>query len=132
MAHALRVQHKRNYLHITVTGDNTPKDVEQYLSEVREACIAEKCPHVLIEENLRGPGLGLLEMFKVIAGAARPSTEVSCIAYVDVNPEHQLSAQKFAETVATNRGMIVRVFEDLPKAEEWLAEYAQGSGNPPQ
>jgi hypothetical protein len=42
------------------------------------------------------------------------------IAYVDTNPEHDPKTMKFAETVATNRGVNVRVFSGLEDAEKWL------------
>lgn len=124
MSHALKVIRKDNYLHVTVTGDNTPDDVLGYLGEVRNACIEHSCPSVLIEENLRGPSMETLELFLIVAKAAQPSPSVRRIAYVDVNPEHDLDRMKFAETVAVNRGMQVRVFASIPDAEQWLTHKA--------
>jgi hypothetical protein len=40
------------------------------------------------------------------------------IAYVDVNAEGDL--MKFAETVAVNRSLPVRVFSTVGEAERWL------------
>jgi hypothetical protein len=42
------------------------------------------------------------------------------IAFVDVNPNHDQGLMKFAETVAVNRGVQVRVFRNVPAAEQWL------------
>jgi hypothetical protein len=124
MAHELSVTRKGAYLHVTVTGDNTPEDVQQYLAKVQATCVQHNCPYVLIEENLQGPSLQTLELFQVIAKAAQPSPAVRCVAYIDVNPEHDANRMKFAEAVASNRGMMVKIFADLPEAEEWLARYA--------
>jgi hypothetical protein len=42
------------------------------------------------------------------------------IAYVDVNAAGAL--MQFAETVAVNRALPVKVFPTVAEAEEWLAE----------
>jgi hypothetical protein len=58
-----------------VEGDNTLEDVRQYLAEVREACAAESCTRVLVEENLRGPSLRTMDIFAIAArgGTPRPA-----------------------------------------------------------
>src|SRR5262249_19507101 len=53
------------YLHVKVSGDNTPETVLKYLGEVRAACERLACPYVLIEESLRGPRLDTLDIFAV-------------------------------------------------------------------
>jgi hypothetical protein len=42
------------------------------------------------------------------------------MAYVDINPEHDLGEMKFSENVAVNRGISVRVFATVQEAEAWL------------
>ena len=121
MSYDLKVVPKQDYLHVTVRGINTPETVLRYLSEVRDACLRHASKKVLIEENLQGPGLGVVGIFEVVT---RASTNVwpaiLRIAYVDVNPEHDPKTMKFAETVASNRGVNVRVFSGLEDAEQWL------------
>ncbi len=41
------------------------------------------------------------------------------IAYVDLKPEHQ-EVNLFGETVAVNRGVGVKFFQEVAKAEAWL------------
>jgi hypothetical protein len=43
------------------------------------------------------------------------------MAYVDINPEHNAKAMQFAEDVAVNRGVSVKVFLTIPAAEQWMA-----------
>jgi hypothetical protein len=108
---------------VTVTGENTPENVLGYLTAVRAACVQRGCPAVLIEENLKGPGLSITKIFDVISKAsqgARPG--VTIMAYVDVNSEHDRTRMKFAEDVAVNLGISVRVFDSLPDAEQWLRD----------
>jgi hypothetical protein len=42
------------------------------------------------------------------------------IAFVDNNPEHDLSRMQFAEDVAVNRGADMRLFGSVEAAERWL------------
>jgi len=126
----LEVVLKEGYLHATVRGANSAEAVLGYLSEIREACLRRGYKRVLIEENLQGPGLGTVNVFEVTSTAsARTWPAVLRIAFVDVNPEHDPAAMKFAETVARNRGINVRVFSRVDEAEKWFAsEPTDGSG----
>jgi len=122
MSYLLKVEHKTNYLHVTVRGKNASKNVLSYLSEVRDKCLEHKCPNVLIEENLKGPGLGTSAIFDVVSEASKNVHPViRHIAYVDVNPEHDIKELKFAESVAVNRAVNVRLFSSITEAEKWFA-----------
>jgi hypothetical protein len=109
------------YLHVTVDGRNSAANVRQYLFNIHEACIQRKCTVVLIEENLQGPGLGIGTIHDIVSQASKKTRPVvTKIAYVDVNKEHLPGPMGFAETVAVNRGVNVRVFSDVDKARLWL------------
>lgn len=111
MSYQLTVHPQPGYLYIKVTGVNSPETVQAYLLDVVTACAQHVCPHVLIEENLSGPGLETSEIFQVVSEASKNVWPiVQRIAYTDVNPDHELASMLFAETVAVNRGVNVRVF----------------------
>jgi hypothetical protein len=121
MSYDLTVEHKTNYLHVSVRGKNTPENVLNYLSDVREKCLQHKCPNVLIEENLEGPGLSTIAIFDIVTEASkRVHPLILKIAYVDVNPGHDLNELKFAENVAVNRAVNVKLFSGVSEAEKWL------------
>ena len=121
MSYTLRFEHKKNFLYASVQGKNTAENVSLYLSEVRMKCLELQCPRVLIEENLEGPGLGTFTIFDVISNASgRVAPFGLRIAYVDSNPEHDAMNLKFAENIAVNRGVIVKVFSNVEEAEKWL------------
>ena len=121
MPYELTVKEKAGYLYVTVTGDNTKDTVLRYLSDVYAACAERKCPVVLIEENLAGPPLGVFDIYEVVGKASQSVyPTIRRIAFVDMNPEHNVGTMKFAEDVATNLGVKVRVFSDLLDAEKWL------------
>lgn len=107
---------KPGYLHAVVTGRNTRENVVRYLAEVRRECQARGCTRLLIEERLEGPRLDRGDVFDVASGGAAPGLPL--IAYVDVNAQGTL--MNFAEDVAFNRGVRIRVFGSVPEAERWL------------
>lgn len=119
MSYELRLTQEPEFLHAVVTGTNSRENVAAYLNEVRNECVARNCSRVLIEEHLEGPRLGVMDVFEVAAeGSMRAPAQIIAMAYVDVNAGGDL--MKFAETVAINRGLSVRVFSSVSDARGWL------------
>ena len=117
----IEITDRNDYLHVTVSGRNTAANVRNYLSAIHAACLQRKCTIVLIEENLRGPGLGIGAIHDIVRQASKNTRPVvTRIAYVDVNKEHPPGPMGFAETVAVNRGVNVRVFSDAHDARQWI------------
>lgn len=131
MAYILSVKPSGDQLHFTVTGENTAENVSGYFSEVLQICHQRRCSRVLIEENLQGPSLNTYTIFNIITEALQHNPRESRLfAYVDINPMHNMDAMHFAETVAVNRGVLVKLFSNVPEAERWLANQKQsGSGS---
>ena len=121
MSYTLNTESRGAYLYITVTGENSLETVRDYLSEVHEICLRYQCPDVLIVENLSGPSLNTLVIYDLVSRkSAQAAHVIGRMAYVDINPEHNFKAMEFAEDVAVNRGVMVRVFSNIPEAEQWL------------
>jgi hypothetical protein len=115
----LDIQHKKNYLHITVTGKNSPETVSAFLESILEECSARKCQNILVEERLEGPRLSFSEIVQIASEASQQAAgRIQAFAYVDVNAEDD--SMRFAELVARNRAMPVRVFSSVPEAEAWI------------
>jgi hypothetical protein len=122
----LKVEQKPGYLHFTVTGRNSPDTVTSYMQEVIQEVAARRCPRVLIAENLEGPRLGTMEVFSMVtAGAKRYHGVLEALAFVDLNAEG--GVMRFAEDVAVNRGIPVRVFRNVEGAEKWLLAHSGGA-----
>jgi hypothetical protein len=122
MTYKLSFAQKPGYLHTVVTGGNSKENVARYLTDVQRECMERACRRVLIEERLEGPRLGLLDVFDIAAeGRDRVDGQLPVMAYVDVNAAGTL--MKFAEDVAVNRGINVRVFSTVADAEKWLLEF---------
>jgi hypothetical protein len=117
---SLEINESGAYLHAVVKGKNSKENVLKYLREVLRECAVRNYSKVLIEERLEGPRLGTLDVFSVSSeGASKALGKLKAMAYVDINAEGNL--MKFAETVAVNRGLPVRVFSTVSEAEKWLS-----------
>ena len=118
----LTFEEKPGYLHIRVSGENSAVNLRRYLREVYETSARMGVSSVLIEEDLRGPILNSVDVYRVVSEAsAETSPIILQIAYVDVNLEHASSSVDLGVAVARDRGVNVRPFRSLSDAEEWLA-----------
>jgi hypothetical protein len=125
------VARRPGYLHVSVTGENTTDNVRRSLQDVVSACAEHACSRVLIEEHLTGPSLGTVAVFEIASEGSRNAwPTVSQIAYVDTNPEHDAELMGFAETVAVNRGVRMRLFATVAEAEAWLAATREAHAGP--
>lgn len=129
MTYELTIDQKPTYLHAIVTGRNSREHVTRYLGAILQECMARRYCRVLIEERLEGPRLGTFDVFKIASeGSRRALGLFEAIAYVDVNAEGNL--MQFAETVAVNRALPVRVFSTVADAEQWLLDTERGGAEP--
>lgn len=121
MSYELRIQGAPSYLHVVVTGTNTPDVVRSYLREVQQLCANRGSTALLIEENLDGPGMPVGEIYRIVSeGTEYPIARALKVAFVNVNTEHPASSVRFAETVARNRGVNIRAFRNVQDAQAWL------------
>jgi hypothetical protein len=119
MSYKLTITQKPTYLHAIVTGMNSKENVAGYLEDIQRECTVRNCFRLLIEERLEGPRLRTMGVFQIASEASsRVQLQFEAIAYVDVNAEGDL--MNFAETVAVNRGLPVKVFSCVSEAEKWL------------
>jgi hypothetical protein len=119
MSYELTIHEKPGYLHAVVTGANTLENVMGYLKALRRECDARKCFRVLIEEKLTGRRLGTWDVYQIASAQSAGARGVfESIAYVDVNAAGDL--MRFAEVIATNRGVPMMVFSTVAEAEQWL------------
>jgi hypothetical protein len=108
-------------LHVNVSGENSPENVREYFEKARALCLEHRVSKVLLEENLSGASIGFMAVFEVVTQEIRAAEGVNLhIAFVDRNRTHNKDAMRFAETVALNRGVNARFFEDLTEARGWL------------
>jgi len=114
----ITIQVREGYLHATVHGDHTPENALRFLREVYEACMKHRIDSVLLEMRLEGPTMGTVNIFSVVQERSTAGRELRRIAYVDGGRDP--AKAKFAETVARNRGVNVRLFATVEEAKKWL------------
>jgi len=120
----IEFERRGNYLYALVTGTNSPETVAAYLDRIVEECRRTDCYRVLIEERLEGARLDASDVFAIAAeGSMKAMGLLHALAYVD---EQMGPMADFAETVAVNRGMPVRVFNTVAEADEWLRRQVEG------
>jgi hypothetical protein len=119
MSYKLTITPNATYLHAVVTGVNSIDNVVRYLGEIQRECVARNCFRVLIEERLDGPRLSIGKVFRIASqGSDRAQGKFEAIAFVDLNAEGD--SMEFAETVAVNRSLPVKMFDSISDAERWL------------
>ena len=112
------------FLQATVTGKNEANIVSAYLADILAECQRQSCFCVLIDEQLEGERLDASEVFDIASAGAQQALGVfQAVAYVE---ESMGAMAEFAETVAINRGMPVRVFRTVAEAEHWLIAQTEG------
>jgi len=122
MSYDLVIEEKPPYLHAKVSGTHNEQNAHRFLVDVHEAWVERNYSAVLLEMNFSGPSLGVLSIFNVISDRAPHAVGLKRIAYVDGGSGHDADQARFAETVARNRGVNVRLFGTVDDAECWLRE----------
>jgi hypothetical protein len=121
MSYHLTIEERPSYLHARVIGARNPENALRFLKEVYEACVNRGYSAVLLEMNLSGPSLDSASIFRVISQQSPDATRLQKIAYVDASTSDP-ERPRFAETVAINRGVNVRMFQDLDAAIQWMSD----------
>jgi len=119
MKYDIAVERKATYLQVTGTGALNEANARRFLVEAYQAALAHKCDSLLLEMGFSG-SMDLGKIYSVIAERSTDGAMLKRIAYVDLNPDHLPEAPEFAELVALNRGVNVRLFRSLAEAERWL------------
>jgi hypothetical protein len=117
----IALEERPTYLHAKVVGPRTPENAQRYLEEVYAACVRTGLPDVLLEMCFSGPSLGAPGIFQVISRCAEDGAKLRRVAYVEASMDDALKPQ-FAETVARNRAVNIRLFFDIAEARRWLLD----------
>jgi hypothetical protein len=115
----LKVEVRPDYLHATAAGDRTADNVFRFLRESYAACVESEKSRLLLEMRLTGSRLGTLGIYRVISDRSADGARLRRIAYVE-DPLDNVEEARFAETVAVNRAVNVRLFTDVSEAARWL------------
>jgi hypothetical protein len=120
----LTTEVRHGYLCARVVGPRTAENAQRFLKEAYEECAKHGVAALLLEMGLTGAPLEMASVFRVIANRAPDGAKLKRIAYIEPSPADIPSAL-FAETVANNRGVNVRLFKDRDAADRWLTDAAR-------
>jgi hypothetical protein len=120
-AYQVTIDERPTYLHTKVVGPRTPENAIRYLEEVYAACLRTGKTRVLLEMAFSGPSLGPSGIMRVVSERSADGAKLRKIAYVEASMDG-LQRAKFAETVAINRAVNVRLFATVEEAVRWLEE----------
>lgn len=111
------IEKKNSYLCITISGEYDKSDFLRYPKIIADACEEQGIFKVLIN-GLDVAGTDVPTMDRYFIGEDIAITLGSKIKLAVVWPDKHIN--KFAETVAVNRGSLITVVGKVSKAEAWL------------
>jgi len=121
VAYQLTIEERPTYVYARVEGDLTAANALRFLEEAYAACVRTGRSLLLLDMQLHGPDLNTTNVYDVISQRVADGSKLRKIAYVPFQRDDRSMAH-FAETVAMNRGVNVRLFESVAAAQRWLSE----------
>jgi len=121
MSYQLTIEARPGYVHAKAVGERTPGNALRFLQEAYAACMKSGRDALLLEMAFSGPSLSTTHIFNVLSERVPTGRGLRKIAYVQTEFDDP-AMPYFAETVAVNRGVNVRMFQSVDTAEQWLAE----------
>ena len=115
----LTFEYRPQYLYVFVTGEQDSYEIsKQYWTEIADECRRTGVKKVLIEEDI-AENVSMPDMYKFASEIPQLGFFGIRVAFVD-RQENQQQLNQFGETVATNRGLFSRVFNNFEDGETWL------------
>ena len=112
-------EHRPQYLYVYVTGEHDSYEISrQYWLEVAGECARTGYKKVLIDEDIKEL-VSLSEVYQLASELPLMDFQGVRVAFFDRFAEHD-ELNQFGELVATNRGLLCKVFNDFEAAENWL------------
>jgi len=119
MAIKYTLEVKENLLLVKAAGrDGDVSDVIQYGQALIEAAVQAGCTRVLCDERELEYAIGTLDIYKSASMISKTAPHIARVAIV-CDPLF-LEDGQFWETVAVNRGLMVRMFTEMEEARDWL------------
>jgi hypothetical protein len=107
-------------LYVKATGqDDDLESVQRYGQALIAEAMAAGCRDVLVDETELVYSLGVLDTYELARFLSESAPLLARVAIVYKSEQHADAA--FWETVAVNRGLMVRIFPSVAEAETWMA-----------
>jgi hypothetical protein len=119
MTYLFSVEERQTYLHAKGSGELNVVNARRFLVDAYQACVQRNFKSLLLEMDFTG-NMGLGEVYSVIVERSPDGAKLERIAYFDAHADEPPHVAEFAELVAQNRFVSVRLFRQLSEAEQWL------------
>lgn len=121
MDYKLDIIENDEYVTAKLTGVRRPSNLLEAAAETTAYCMEKGIHHLFIDIRGMSGGLDTIETYEV-AGQELPRQPNAkrLIRSVILDHAENIERIRFFETVAINRGLIVKVFDDKDAAERWL------------
>ena len=120
MSYHLSIEEHPSYVHACATGTMSPENALRFLVDANAACGQRGRRRLLLEFGFTGPSLNGGTIYEIVTARSAHGAAFERIAYVDASAERNPEHKRFAETIARNRGVNVRLFRSVAEAREWL------------
>ncbi len=115
----LKFENRPEYLYAKITAEKETLEIsEAAWKEIVQECKQEKCDKLLVEQDIPEIDISYFEKYECVNNLVGALMKIN-VAFVDKYVE-QMALNNFAELVATNRGLSVKMFTDSDEAERWL------------
>ncbi len=119
----LAFEQRPGYLVARVSGGVNNIEISvAYFSDIIKECKARQARRVLIIEDIKQKP-SIIDIYTIVTRWSEIGQGMAG-AFVDLHPEHRQN-NMFGEHVAVNRGLLGKVFFDIPSAEAWLESQDQ-------
>lgn len=115
--YTIQLEDRGEYLYALVGGERLTSDIAKlYWDEIAEECFSREKSKIMIEKNFR-QSVSAPEMLEmgVYLGSILANKK---IAFLD-RFKHE-SINELGKKIARNRGVIMRIFDNVSEAEDWL------------
>ncbi len=119
MAIKYQIESRDSLLTVKAEGiDDNLQDVLSYANAVMESAVRHASKKILCDERGLEYAISMIDTYMLAEEASKFA--VNCAKIAIICQEKYLKDARFYETVAANRGLIVRVTADYNNAIDWL------------
>jgi hypothetical protein len=122
MTYTLDLTEKEGVVHAVLVGVRTPEGLAEATEKATSFCLERSTFEVLVDVRAMTGRLDTLQTYD-IAGQRLPyRNDVRLLRAAVLDHPENLDRVRFFETVATNRGVNVKIFDDKTRALAWLRD----------
>ena len=122
MSEVLDIHKKHDYILVGFIGEFNLEAGKRTVDSMIEACFEHDLFAVLLDCRSMTGNLSIMDRYRLVVYGQRMLGKVNRVALV--GRQEAVLPDRFAETVAVNRGINLKVFIDMDQAVDWLKAQA--------